>query len=460
MKANEEVKANGNGGKPADVATMFQDLLSQAIEITDAEQRAGTLARVAELSQQATERAKLEIAKRNEVTIGTDGQLCAANLDGLMKIGRFYADSDLVPDHYRNKPGNCAIAFQLAKRMKIDPMTMMQQSYIVHGRPGIQAKLYIALLNTSDRLSGRLWYEVERDKAGAIASCIACAKDADGVVHKGAAITPAMVKAEGWDRARKDQPSKWTTIPEQMYRYRAASFLGNSDFPDVTLGLATVEELEDVSGENVVSGTGSSVATEWVRPATGSVLGTGTVLEPIYEPDRQEPPQPEPVQTDPTQQESRPTETMQPEYVGDVSQAARQETAQHTVLPTSEPVEATGNEKLDGYLTAISLAPAGGVDQIVKRAMDDQELNDAQFEVIKTAAEKRKVNLQRVNPGNGDGAKFVAQIRTMKSPTGVKSVVAKAEAANLPQEDLESVYAAATAQNQRLNGGRSLLKTA
>lgn len=449
MKANEESK---NGGKPADVATMFQDLLSQAIEITDAEQRAGTLARVAELSQQATERAKLEIAKRNEVTIGTDGQLFASNLDGLMKIGRFYADSDLVPEHYRNKPGNCAIAFQLAKRMKIDPMTMMQQSYIVHGRPGIQAKLYIALLNTSDRLSGRLWYKVDRDDSGAIRSCIACAKDADGVIHEGAAITPAMVKAEGWDRPRKEQPSKWVTIPEQMYRYRAASFLGNSDFPDVTLGLATVEELEDVAGENLVNSGAGSVSTEWVRTASGSGLGNGTVVEPVYEAtvaelSKGEPPAPE---------------TLQPEYVNDVSESARQETVQHTVPPSGAPVESTGNEKLDGYLTAISLAPAGGVDQIIQRAMDDKELNDAQFEVIKTAGEKRKLNLQQsaAKPSNGDGARFVAQIKTMKSAQGVKSVVQKAEAAGLPKEALEAIYAAAKAQNQVVNGGRPLLKSA
>ena len=54
-----------------------------------------------------------------------------------------------------------------------------------------------------------------------------------------------MVKGEGWlDKSG----SKWKTMPEQMFTYRAASFFARKYCPDVLMGLQTVEEVRDVSG--------------------------------------------------------------------------------------------------------------------------------------------------------------------------------------------------------------------
>lgn len=452
MKANEE---NGAAEKPPvqqDAASLFKSLLEKASSLSDPVERSATLQRVAELSQQATERAKLEMARRNEVTIGEDGQLVASNLAGLTEIGRFYAQSDLVPDHYKGNVGNCAIAFQMAKRMKLDPLTFMQQSYLVHGRPGIQAKLYIALLNTSPRLSGRLWYETERDQAGNITSCIACAKDADGAIHKGAAITPAMVKAEGWDRQKKEQVSKWVTIPEQMYRYRAASFLGNSDFPDVTLGLSTVEELEDVTGENATGANGNG---NWVQPSSGSILGTGKPLASVAPAAAPIPETGSGIQTTkvepPAADAATASQEIQPEYVDGTAEPARDATPERA-HPVVEQVDREG--PVAGYLTAIGMAQApGGVDALVDKAGHDQVLNDSQFELVKVAAEKRKLNLSKPPAAPSGVAKILDAIRGMKRPAGIKEAVAKAEAAKLPKEDMELVYAEAARQNQKLAGG-------
>ena len=54
-----------------------------------------------------------------------------------------------------------------------------------------------------------------------------------------------MVKAEGWyDKSG----SKWKTMPDQMFRYRAAAFFARAFCPDVLMGLQTVEETRDVRG--------------------------------------------------------------------------------------------------------------------------------------------------------------------------------------------------------------------
>jgi hypothetical protein len=51
-----------------------------------------------------------------------------------------------------------------------------------------------------------------------------------------------MVKGEGWlDKAG----SKWKTMPEVMFQYRAASYFGNLFAPDIMNGMYSVEEVKD-----------------------------------------------------------------------------------------------------------------------------------------------------------------------------------------------------------------------
>ena len=53
--------------------------------------------------------------------------------------------------------------------------------------------------------------------------------------------------------------SKWQTMPEQMLRYRAASFFVRAYAPELSLGLATREEVEDSIDGEVVSRQGRLV---------------------------------------------------------------------------------------------------------------------------------------------------------------------------------------------------------
>jgi hypothetical protein len=52
-----------------------------------------------------------------------------------------------------------------------------------------------------------------------------------------------MVKSEGW---LAKPGSKWKTMPELMFRYRAAAFFGRLYAPDILMGMQTAEEVMDV----------------------------------------------------------------------------------------------------------------------------------------------------------------------------------------------------------------------
>ena len=55
-----------------------------------------------------------------------------------------------------------------------------------------------------------------------------------------------MAKKEGWfDKSG----SKWKTMPNQMLRYRAAAFWQRVYCPEISMGLMTAEEAEDIDNQ-------------------------------------------------------------------------------------------------------------------------------------------------------------------------------------------------------------------
>jgi len=158
-----------------------------------------------------------------------------------MEIAKFFSESDLIPAHFQKKPANVFIALELAARQNLSPLMVMQSIYIVHGRPGFEGKFLIALAN---RAGWNIQYDIKRDAAGRIVACTAYSEK-NGVRIYGPTITAEMVKAEGWDKPKGTQVSKWMTLPELMYRYRAGAYFVKTVCPQLAMGLPTVEELED-----------------------------------------------------------------------------------------------------------------------------------------------------------------------------------------------------------------------
>ena len=62
---------------------------------------------------------------------------------------------------------------------------------------------------------------------------------------EGSPVTWDMVKNEGW---LSKSGSKWKTMPDLMFHYRAATFFVREHCPDLLCGLQTAEEVQDVKG--------------------------------------------------------------------------------------------------------------------------------------------------------------------------------------------------------------------
>lgn len=160
----------------------------------------------------------------------------------MQRVSKAFASSDLVPKQYLGNLPNCMIAMDMAQRIGANPLMVMQNLYIVHGTPGWSSKFLIATVNVCGRYSS-LRYEW-RGKAGdAEYGCRAWAIERDtGERLDGIWVTWAMVRAEGWDAKNG---SKWKTMPDQMFVYRAAAFWQRAYAPELGMGLQTTEEIHD-----------------------------------------------------------------------------------------------------------------------------------------------------------------------------------------------------------------------
>ncbi len=173
-----------------------------------------------------------------------------AAFDQIWRASKLFSSSDLVPAAYKGKPENCFIAIEMADRMGISPFAMLQSLVIIQGKPSMEAKLIVALVNDSGIFADPLEYEIFGDDPYAKnykVRCFATIKKT-GKVCLGPWITYQMVEGEGW---LSKQGSKWKTMPSIMFMYRAASYFAKVYCPNITMGMQTREELEDIKPINI-----------------------------------------------------------------------------------------------------------------------------------------------------------------------------------------------------------------
>ncbi|MBF6135852.1 hypothetical protein IU501_22945 [Nocardia otitidiscaviarum] len=156
----------------------------------------------------------------------------------------------LVPDRYRGKPADGAVAILYGAELGLNPIQALQQVFTVHGTPAIYARTMVALLknrgyriytvDTSDdsvTVAGRSAKGEEEESTWTIqrASRAGYVPTIDG--RTGKYKTNANGKLIGNE--------KYLTDPQAMLYAKAAAEVCRKLAPDVLLGIAyTVEDLE------------------------------------------------------------------------------------------------------------------------------------------------------------------------------------------------------------------------
>ena len=172
-----------------------------------------------------------------------------AAFEAAQRMAQALCTSTMVPSEYRGQQGlsNSLIALEIAARMGLSPLVVMQNMTPIHGKPSWSSSFLIATVNASGRFTPLRFVFDDKDNPS---SCFAVARDkATGEVLEGQLISIEMAKREGWwsrpDRYGKET-SKWQSMTGQMLRYRASAFWVKVYCPEISLGLMTQDEVADV----------------------------------------------------------------------------------------------------------------------------------------------------------------------------------------------------------------------
>lgn len=159
-----------------------------------------------------------------------------------LRAAQMLSQTSIIPQTYQGKPQDCFVALEMANRMGLSPMVVMQNMYVVKGKPSWAGQACITLINSCGKFKDvHPVYTGERgtDTRGCYFSAV---RVSDGEKVEGTEVTIQMAKAEGWT-----SNSKWRNMPEQMLAYRAAAFFARIHCPEALMGAQTVEEVQDVT---------------------------------------------------------------------------------------------------------------------------------------------------------------------------------------------------------------------
>ena len=197
---------------------------------------------------------------------------CPAAFEQAQRMAKLLTSSSIVPQTYRDNIADSVIALEMANRIGANPLAVMQNLYIVHGRPAWSSQFLISCINASGKFSP-LRYRMEGEKGADTWGCVAWAVDKSGERLEGPEVTIATAKAEGWFQKNG---SKWKTMPELMLRYRAATLFARLYAPELTMGIQTDDEVIDIAP--VVSD--PVLRAKPVRESTAPVFAPAAALKP------------------------------------------------------------------------------------------------------------------------------------------------------------------------------------
>jgi hypothetical protein len=161
------------------------------------------------------------------------------------KLAGFLGQSDLVPQNYQGKVANCLIAIDIANRMGISPMAVMQNSQVVRGRFSWTGSACKSMIDGCGKYRKPTVYREVGKKGEDSWGFYLEGETKDGEIVKGVEVTVSMAKAEGWYA----QNPKWRNMTELMLKYRCAAFFMRTECAGLAMGFLTAEENEDIIPE-------------------------------------------------------------------------------------------------------------------------------------------------------------------------------------------------------------------
>lgn len=289
----------------------------------------------------------------------------------MQRVGKMLALSPLFPEHLRKGGLDVAIAngvlvINMAMRLREDPLTVAQNIYFVGGKPGWMTTYLIAKANQHGAFDGPIDWKIEGKGADLSVMAYATLSRSGRVVS--VVCDMALARAEGWTSNKK-----YSTMPEQMLRYRSATWLIRLYCPEVLVGVpAAIDHdlpMRDVTPDEPMMRSAHRVETvedETVNNDTGEVLDGETVTEKAEVQDTKKA---EPAPTEQAKAAPAPKEEVKPAPAVNTDKLAQQAASIMRDLVEAGPGNTSGVLELyEMAVTEIALNAPDLMEQINNRA--------------------------------------------------------------------------------------------
>lgn len=173
----------------------------------------------------------------------------------LLRVANMLSQTSIIPQSYQNKPQDCFVAIEMANRMGVSPMVVMQNMYVVKGKPSWAGQACTMLINSCGKFKDvKHIYTGEKGKPNR--GCyVTATRISDGSQVDGIEVTMQMAQSEGWT-----SNSKWRNMPELMLAYRASAFFARVYCPEAMMGVQTAEEVYDADSTPINAATSLTAA--------------------------------------------------------------------------------------------------------------------------------------------------------------------------------------------------------
>ena len=159
------------------------------------------------------------------------------------KMATVMSKTTIVPQAYKENAGNCLIAIDIANRMGLSPIMVMQNSQVVQNQFTWRGSACKGLIDNCGRFSKTKYVYIGEKGTDTWGCYLEAYDNQTNEVVRGAEVTIKMAKDEGWF---SKNGSKWKTLPELMLQYRSATFFARAYCPQALMGFYTTDEMVDI----------------------------------------------------------------------------------------------------------------------------------------------------------------------------------------------------------------------
>lgn len=173
----------------------------------------------------------------NELSTVTTFSLAPRTLDEALRLATEFSKADMLPAHFKGKPGNILLAIYKANDLGIAIAEAFQHMYIIDGKVGMEAELMAAIVQRRKDICD-YFRLVESTETAAVYE----AKRTD---HP----KPIVMRYTIHDAQAAGLTNKgnWKAHPKSMLRARCISHLIKANFQDCLSGTYEMNELREIA---------------------------------------------------------------------------------------------------------------------------------------------------------------------------------------------------------------------